>query len=541
MCKTREAVTVIEKQLAFTAHGTEAYPYIDTTTGNEGQDALTTACVRRVYGDSGGHEQLVEPFIRTSSGNHRDIDRSTWRDTWDWFVRIVNHAAHHQQRSEPAWNSARFIGRINDILFRFMHLQYERTAGDCMYALYQVRQGIIAGAGADEGARLQINCVGVSCLSMLAASIVGVALVEHPTAATTPSQHARDQCPVVLAQSEEHVFVVLLTSWDVCHRLCADPVQQLRPGDVHLVYEGIIGWPFDPMVWQSIYEDNALFTQCMHYVPTLRDAVTTHFCSCNTRCIQTATTPDMSIYTTPLCQCGTVMLPIDIMETTDPLYALQSVLNTWMEFTSACGGSARVRGEEDVDAGRMNRMIHSVRRLLVVVSRLQNTYPTVIKNAMLMFIDLSNAMWPVITGSHGMTRGWLGTVARFAAVSATIGSALETELSHLADLSAVLPDTVDTTTDARCGDNDRKHITQLRVCAVLVVCIMVQYNDAVGGAGRAIGTSTPQWLCGALHKLASSERSSQYRNYVHRYPHVRHMLKALKATRCVASTSRGNE
>lgn len=256
---------------------------------------LHTACV-----------SLAPKLRPLASASHASNPRCSVQEligVWQQMCPVVSRLRQH-------YSGTQFIVAINDVLF--LMCKYNRLAGDIFYGLHGGLQYIGHTPGSARAPpKGEINCVAVCVWSLITNAMAG------NTAWSMSHQLEASTHPVVAAESEDHIFIVILESPKVLQRLREGRVFVDQPEkSVRAVYEATIGWLFDVDTWNKTFSENSLEAYGMHWILDVEALQYTHFTSCNTVCVQNG-------------QRGCLMKALQgtIHNSIDPLFRLQHVFH----------------------------------------------------------------------------------------------------------------------------------------------------------------------------------------------------------------------
>lgn len=240
--------------------------------------------------------------VASNAANKRCTDQELI-DSWYRMCPVVS-------RLKKKFRGIRFIAAINDVLF--LMCKYNRMAGDIFYGLYDGLQYVSpTKKKPPRKTRGEINCVAVCVWNLIMNAMAG-------NTAWTSSHVMDERCkPVVAAESEDHIFIVVLSGPSVLQDLRDGAVFVKNPAnDITAVYEATVGWLFEVDTWNKIFPDNSLQFYGMHWVLDVEALRYTHFTSCNTICVQRNHN-----------NCKEHALYGNIHDSVDPLFRLQHVYN----------------------------------------------------------------------------------------------------------------------------------------------------------------------------------------------------------------------
>lgn len=249
-------------------------------TGRAGHDHLCQSCLAF----------NVQPFL-TTSHHASGISIRHMQSAWNMFCPvIVRMAAQYTYAVE-------FVAAMNDTLYRLG--KYSKSAGDIFKFLHEVYS-------ANRAATL--NCVAGVIFALLTNALVGRTPV-NPTMTL-----GKSVMPVVAAETDQHVFIVVLRSIDVLQELRQFPSTCPSHSDIEAVYESTMGLPYTSYTWAHTHPNLDITKRVMHWVLDVQSAETTHFCATVSACHMTR----------GIASChNAMMFPVSCNRTTDPLYHTQ--------------------------------------------------------------------------------------------------------------------------------------------------------------------------------------------------------------------------
>lgn len=231
----------------------------------------------------------ITPFLVTSE-HASGYNRTRLQRAWTMICPAVSAMAHQYS------SAIEFVAGMNDLLYTMG--KYDKTAGDLFRFLADVEAKKISP---------KLNCVAGVVFSLLANALL------RRTPLNAEDILDPGVTPVVAAETDRHVFLVILRDMKTLASLRETPWICPAAENIVGIYESTMGIPYSSKTWAWAHPTLDVTKYVMHWVLDVDCAQTTHFCATASECHSNRGTTCHS----------KKIFPVACDKTNDPLYHTQ--------------------------------------------------------------------------------------------------------------------------------------------------------------------------------------------------------------------------